>query len=374
MFETLSSCHDVKWIGYKDLDLALRILIKIQPLLDRILNVRRGYPYFNKRLAILKAKGLKKKVSAGNFDIIVSPNSPDLIAFLETSIPIVYIRDCTFQLFINYYPTFSNLNSKALAEGSEIERRAIEHSWRVVYSSEWAARSAINFYGADPRKVSIINFGANMPEHQRFVTGKSDDSVCHLLFIGIDWKRKGGEIAFKTFQKLKSEGIKCRLTIVGCVTNVDNSEDVEIVRYLDKTNAIDLRRLIDIYSKSHFLLLPTVADCTPIVFSEAAAFGIPVLTTDTGGNASVIHDGVNGFIFPAGSDEGVYADKIRSLFLNKPLYNKLRQSCRNEFNTRLSWHVWLIHLNNLLNEVTNSDCKPDNTVNLTEDEENVMHG
>jgi len=338
------------------------------------LNIRRGYPYFNKRLAILKAKGLKRKLSAGNFDIIVSPNSPDLIAFLETSLPIVYIRDCTFQLFINYYPTFSNLNEKALSEGSEIERRAIENAWRVVYSSEWAAKSAVNFYGADAGKVSIINFGANLPEQQRFLTARPDDSVCHLIFIGIDWKRKGGEIAFKTFQKLKSYGIKCRLTVVGCDANIDDREDVEIVPYLDKTNPVELRRLIDIYSKSHFLLLPTVADCTPIVFSEAAAFGIPVLTTDTGGNASVIRDGVNGFIFRAGSSEADYADRIRAVFTDKSLYNQLRQSCRNEFNTRLSWNVWLSQLNSLIKEVKNSDCNADDSVSLTEDKENVMNG
>jgi glycosyltransferase involved in cell wall biosynthesis len=374
MFKALSSCHDVTWVGYRNLGIILRVLIKVQAVLDNIFNIRRGYPYFNKRLAILKGKGLTKKIRASEFDIIVSPNSPDLVAHLHTSVPIIYIRDCTFQLFINYYPTFSNLTPKAIDEGNGLEQRAIDNAWRVVYSSAWAARSAIDSYGADPAKVSIINFGANLTECPPCLTEKPNQDVCNILFIGVDWQRKGGEIAMNTFQKLKSEGIRCKLTVAGCHVKLEQREDVETVPFLDKTKAVQLQRLTEMYSNAHFVILPTIADCTPIVFSEAAAFGVPVLATDTGGNSSVITDGVNGYLFAPGSNETDYANKIRAVFTNKTLYNELRGACRKEFDTRLSWNVWIRQINNLIEEAKNSVFKTADLVSMMEGKEKVVRG
>lgn len=374
MFHTLSSCHDVTWVGYKDLNLALRVFIKVQTVLDQVFQIKRGYPYFNKRLALLKAKGLKKKFHAGRFDLIISPNSPDLLAYLASSIPIIYIRDCTFQLFVNYYPTFSNLTVKAIRQGNDLERRAITNASHVVYSSQWAARSAIDFYGVDAAKVSIVNFGANISECPAYLTDKPHDGVCNILFIGADWVRKGGDIAFRTFQRLKSEGIRCRLIVVGFDVKFNDREDIEVIPFLNKKKPGDLERLREIYLNSHFLLLPTIADCTPIVFSEAAAFGIPVLTSDTGGNSSVISEGINGYLFSAGSDEEDYAEKIKAVFTNEALYNELRQSCRNEFDSRLSWTVWLSEMNDLIMDVRNSFFQARETISIAESGERVLHG
>jgi glycosyltransferase involved in cell wall biosynthesis len=372
MFKTLSSCHDVTWVGYRNLNLMLRVLIKVETVLDKILNIRRGYPYFNKRLAKLKGQGLNRKIRAGEFDIIVSPNSPDLVAYLQTSVPIIYIRDCTFQLFINYYPTFSNLTRKAIDDGNGLEQRAIDNASRVVYSSVWAARSAIDFYGANPAKVSIINFGANLTEGPPFLADKPSQGVCNILFIGVDWQRKGGEIALRTFQKLKADGIRCRLIVAGCDIKLKRRADVEIVPFLDKTKTVQLHRLTEMYSNAHFVILPTIADCTPIVFSEAAAFGVPVLTTDTGGNSSVITDGVNGYLFSPGATEIDYANKIKAVFTNKTVYNELRSTCRKEFDTRLSWNVWMHQINNLIEEAKNSVFNTADLISINEGKEKVL--
>lgn len=184
-----------------------------------------------------------------------------------------------------------------------------------------------------------------------------EDEACNILFIGVDWDRKGGDVAYKTFLQLRKEGFRCKLFIVGCKPPrlVEESAHVEIVPFLHKRNNDEYYKLFNIYLQAHFLILPTRADCTPIVFSEAAAFGIPVLTTDTGGISTVIHDDANGFLLPAGSDENSYCKRIRSLFEYKRLYDKLRVNCRNEYETRLSWKIWsnrvndLISKNNILN-------------------------
>lgn len=351
MFKHLAAHHDVQWIGNKHLSLWLKALIRIQTFLERLIGVKRGYVHFNKWHCFLKAKYVARKLKRDRFDLIFSSNSPDFIAYLKTDIPILYSRDTTFNLFVNYYPSFFGLKKRQIKEGNEIERLALEKAWKIVYSSEWAAESAINYYGADISKISILHFGANLVYEPTLESIKlePDGEVCQLLFVGVNWIRKGGEVAYKAFKRLKAEGFNCRLMIVGCEMDLtDNDPDLEHIPFLNKNNREEFDRLYELYSKAHFLLLPTIADCTPIVFSEAAAFGIPVLTNDTGGNSSVIREGVNGSLFPPAANELFYAEMIKKVFADKQLYLKLRRKSRDEFERRLSWHVWIREINRLI--------------------------
>jgi glycosyltransferase involved in cell wall biosynthesis len=352
MFIHLAKHHDVQWIGNKHLSFWLRALIKVQTFIEQMIGKKRGYAHFNKWHCYLKAKYVNRKLKNADFDLIFSSNSPDYIAYLNTAIPIVYSRDTTYNLFVDYYPSFFGLKEAQIKEGNEIERLAIQRSWKIIYSSEWAAASAINFYGADKDKVAIIHFGANLiyePKEESIQLKVVEEEVCNLLFVGVNWFRKGGDVAYKTFKRLKSEGFKCRLFLVGCdVTLPEYDPDVEHIPFLNKNNRQEFDKLYEIYSQSHFLLLPTIADCTPIVFSEAAAFGIPVLTNDTGGNSSVVCEGETGYLFPAGADENIYAETIKSVFTDKELYLTLRRNSRNEFDRRLSWNVWINEVNKLI--------------------------
>ena len=62
----------------------------------------------------------------------------------------------------------------------------------------------------------------------------------------------------------------------------------------------------------------------------------------------MIREGVNGYLFPAGSDETVYVDTIKTVFADKNLYLTLRSKCRDEFEKRLSWTVWINEVNRLI--------------------------
>src|SRR5829696_4814041 len=109
MFTHLASHHEVQWIGNRHLGFWIRCLIKIQTLYEQITGKKRGYPHFNKWHSYLKAKQVERKLKNADMDLIFSPNSPDYIAYLNTHIPVLYSRDTTFNLFVDYYPTFFGL-------------------------------------------------------------------------------------------------------------------------------------------------------------------------------------------------------------------------------------------------------------------------
>jgi glycosyltransferase involved in cell wall biosynthesis len=88
------------------------------------------------------------------------------------------------------------------------------------------------------------------------------------------------------------------------------------------------------------------------VFSEASAFGIPSITTDTGGISSAVENGVNGILLNVNSDEIEFAEKIYELYNNKEMFRKIRISSRKAYEERLSWKIWTQNFNKSIQSLT----------------------
>ena len=140
---------------------------------------------------------------------------------------------------------------------------------------------------------------------------------------------------------LQALGVPCRLTVVG--THPPGRVDlpgVEFVGYLDKNRPEDRARLNTLYREAHFFLLPTRNECYGIVFCEAAAYGLPVLATRTGGVPDVVSEGENGFTLPPEDEGEGYAARIAAIWADRERYRALREGSRRMFETRLNWSAW----------------------------------
>ena len=67
-----------------------------------------------------------------------------------------------------------------------------------------------------------------------------------------------------------------------------NSDKIKGSRSIKRTS--NKQELIDLYSSSHILLMPTLQDNFPTVNIEALACGTPVITYNTGGSPEIIDD------------------------------------------------------------------------------------
>ncbi len=135
-------------------------------------------------------------------DLLFSPGSIP-IALLETKKPKVFYTDATFAGMLGFYAAYSNLSKEATRNGNMLEQQALDSAALAIYSSDWAAQSAIRDYNANPDKVKVVPFGANLDTAFSYETIKSillnrSQTTCHLLFIAVDWERKGGDIAVHT--------------------------------------------------------------------------------------------------------------------------------------------------------------------------------
>jgi len=227
----------------------------------------------------------------------------------------------------------------------------LQNSSKIIFSSEWIKEEAVALYDIDPHKIHVIEFGANIPSPLDYCIDINTE-ICRLVFIGADWKRKGGEKVLDTYKILKKKRFPCTLTIIGSVPDYITYEDKDltIIHNLDKTNSKHLEKLCEILKESHFLFLPTVFDAFGIVFCEASAYALPSITANVGGVRQVVDEGKNGYLLPSDATEQDYADKITSVFNDTKGYIRLRASSRHEFETRLNWDVWAEQVNRILED------------------------
>ncbi len=307
-------------------------------------------------LAASRAQG--KKVGAflrtSPIDVVFAAVASHSLAHLETQLPVVYMSDTTWKLVRSYYPENANISAAQGDMLEEVERRSIRRANRIVYPSTWAAASAVEDYGADRDRIRVIPYGANIDTAPpaEALPDRDPGRECRLLFIGNQWYRKGGDLALDTLVALREQGVKASLTLISgnVPTGLKLPDGAVPVGHIDKNDPEHRRRFETILKESHFLLLPTRADCSPIVCCEAAAYGLPVVATSTGGIPSLIENGVNGYLVPEGSAGTDYAKAIAEGVRNRDTYRQLAKTTRRRYEKELNWDAWAKSVRGVLEE------------------------
>lgn len=290
----------------------------------------------------LVTRVLERDLRRSRGEVLFAPMAARLLARIRPELPVVYFSDATPRLMQAYYPEAEWATGDGFREAEEQERVALARSDRLIYTSEWAARSAVDDYGANSDRIRVLPFGANVDP----APGLEGSDVrrpageLRLLFIASQFERKGGSVALETARRLNGEGVPTRLILVGDTKGLDAIPPyVQVEGWLNKSEAAERRRLADLMRTSHFLILPSRAETFGAVCCEANAYGLPVLASRTGGLAEAVLDGVNGLSFPSEATGEDYAQRTRALWAEPARYTELSESARREFEQRLSWDV-----------------------------------
>jgi glycosyltransferase involved in cell wall biosynthesis len=289
-------------------------------------------------------KLLSERINSLDFDLIFFGDL--LFLPFEANIPFILFSDVTYEQVKIHYRKSDDRNVEPCIN---LEKQLLDNSFRIIYCSEWIKNRVIDIYNIDPDKIDVVELGANIPTPTNYSVDINMD-VCRLIYIGKDWRRKGGDKVMQAYKILKEEDFPCTLTIIGSVPDEIPSEDrnITIIPFLDKSKPEHLAKLCKILSESHFLVLPTKFDAYGIVFCEASAYACPSIASNVGGVGQPVNEGKNGFLLPLNATAKDYADKIKTVFNDKENYLKLRASSRHEFETRLNWDVWLEKVDSIL--------------------------
>jgi glycosyltransferase involved in cell wall biosynthesis len=281
-------------------------------------------------------------------DLVVAPAASTELASLRTDVPVVYTSDATVRRILDYYPQFSNVLEGSIRRMEAMERAAIRTAALLTYPSPWAAESAVEHYGADPARIVRLSYGANLDTvptaeealGRRLALRRASDR-CRLLFIGKEWERKGGPLAVEALRALRASGVDAELAVVGArPAGLEGEPGLRLEGFLSKSDPAQAKRFRDLLLESSFFFVPTRQECYGVVFCEAAAHGMPVVTTATGGTPGAVVEGESGFLLPPEAEGAAYAERIRAVFSDPDTYERQVRLARAAYDRELNWDAW----------------------------------
>lgn len=293
---------------------------------------------------------IEREFRSLKLDVLFS-HSSILCARLDPGIPYVFWTDGCFQGMEGYYS--DNTSSRALRLGRKQEALSLKRATAACYASEWAASSARTL--ASSERIHVIPFGVNLEiQHtredvERWIAERKATvkNRCVLLFVGVDWVRKGGKVAVETARRMNAAGIETTLRVVGCTPDEPVPEFVDVIGFVSKREPEGKARLMELYRTSDIFILPSRAEAFGIVVGEAAAFGLPALVCATGGLAETVKQGRSGYALPVEDRGELFAARALDVLHN---YEGFARAAFAEYETRLNWRVGVKRLAAILRE------------------------
>ncbi|MHA2066131.1 MAG: glycosyltransferase family 4 protein, partial [Candidatus Thorarchaeota archaeon] len=190
-----------------------------------------------------------------------------------------------------------------------------------------ASVSIVQDYSCPSDKVICVYAGSNVGANFEVDTAKYKSK--NILFVGLDWERKGGPELVEAFKRVLRTHADARLTIVGCSPKLK-------VPNCDVVGQVALGNVNPYYEKAAVFCLPSRLEPYAIVFLEAFAHGLPVVATDIEGASDYILDGENGYLVMLGDVK--YLSKILvELVANPARCRALGENGRHLVQERYSW-------------------------------------
>lgn len=185
-----------------------------------------------------------------------------------------------------------------------LEKTIYQNASHIFTRSSNITHSLIEQYQCDPHKISCVYAGSNVAYQDEPL----DNDAYHnknILFVGIDWERKGGPELIQAFRQVLTVHPDAHLTIVGCnpVVNLPNCHVM---------GRRSLEELKNHYRQASIFCLPTKLEPFGIVFIEALSYRLPIVATCVGAIPDFVQDGENGYLIEPGITQNL-ADALIKL-------------------------------------------------------------
>ena len=284
------------------------------------------------KINITKVEKLEKAVAVFKPDIIHSHlHEAELVAY---------------QLKIKNVKFFSHIHSNK----KELENKPVVNSikQKIIFSFE--KKIYLNFLKSKKVKLLaiskdcynfVINDLSQQKENVTFLPNcidynlfkasprtSSNKEEFKLVNVGRFVPKKAQEFLIEVALKLKDNGVNFTLDFIGDGPQRENIEQLVVQHNVQ--NQINFRGIVtnpESYLKSSDLYVHSAKE-EPfgLVLIEAMASGLPIVTTDGGGNRDIIIENENGFMIKYRNAE-LFANKVIQLINSEEDYEKMSKNC-----------------------------------------------
>lgn len=159
------------------------------------------------------------------------------------------------------------------------------------FMGKWVEKRMRKIYPEISDRFLSVGGGINKEFVEKNKSNNSKEKI--ILFVGIDFERKGGRIVLDAFEILKNKISNVKLVIVGPQKESVSDRDIDGVEILGN---IDRKKLSEIFSEAALFCMPSEFEAYGLVFPEALSFGVPCIGRNAYEMQYFIKEGVNGYL------------------------------------------------------------------------------
>ena len=203
---------------------------------------------------------------------------------------------------------------KHLAAKSLQRRLFMKNTPRIlITNSEMVKKDIQKRYGVSDSTIRVIRNGIDLDRFNPTVVGRTreiirrkhgfeeHDFVC--LFTAGGGKRKGLSELLRSISIIENSNVK--LLVVGRTNKSDLNQTITRYGLEERVAYVGYQPQIEqFYGVADCLVFPSKYDAAANVVCEALASGLPVITTETNGNAELIEANKNGYVIPRANHYG----------------------------------------------------------------------
>jgi colanic acid/amylovoran biosynthesis glycosyltransferase len=193
--------------------------------------------------------------------------------------------------------------------------RKVNRSRFVVAISSFGRSQLMRWISADDwPKVRVVHCGLDGDFLAQSLT--PPPRTVQLVCVGRLCEQKGQLLLLRAVHRLREQGQRVQLVLAGdgemrpqveaLIAELGLGDQVRITGWIG--GDVVRKEILD----ARALVLPSFAEGLPVVLMEAMALGRPVISTYIAGIPELVHDGVNGWLIPAGDIEAL-ADAMREV-------------------------------------------------------------
>ncbi len=236
----------------------------------------------------------------------ISPVPTYLYQDMSVSLGVAYARGNGGE-HVNLLPASPGRLDRLASSGEERLRRATG----VFAMSRWLADDLIDRCGVAPGRVLVTHAGLNsVPTRFRDLTRPVDG---RLVFVGVDFHRKGGDAVVEAVGQLREAGHEVRLTVIGPRRWPLPGPPPPGVDFRGSLPSNEVAHLL---ADHDVFVMPSRFEAYGIAFVEALAAGLPCVARRACAMPELVEDGHTGRLVAEANAEEV-ADAVLEILGNQ---------------------------------------------------------
>ena len=231
----------------------------------------------------------------------------------------------------------AGISARRIDQALRYEEQVANQMAAVFTFSEYLRQSFVADYHVPANRVFNVGGGINLAEIPAMRPDKSYTAP-RILFIGADFRRKGGPQLLEAFRIVRKSVAAAELHIAGPASLETVPEGVYFHGHLSKADPAQRHQLESLFRDSTLFVLPSLYEPFGIAPLEAMVYQLPCLVTDGWALRETVTPGLTGDLVAKGAVEPL-ASKIIELLSDPGRLVTMGRSGREQVLREFTWEA-----------------------------------